>query len=811
MRGSIRSFRFESVIAMAASDAASFGHLLRRYRIAAALSQEALAERSGVSVRAISDLERGVSEPRLETIRLLAESLGLDDATRSMLIDAARTESATPPASPPAGRERSPGDESREVRSGRVPTPPTPMIGRDADLRRVVSLYRKEGARLVTLTGPGGVGKTRLALALGDALSRGDEHTLVFVDLAPLTDGSQVSSAIATAIGLRDTGALDLGDALRDYLASRRCFLILDNFEQVLSAAETVALLLRDCPEVRLLVTSREPLHVRGERELPVNPLEVPDAVTEASLAAIEENPSVSLFLSRVRDVRPDFALTPDNETVVANICRRLEGLPLAIELAAARIRLLSPAALLQRFDEQLGVLTDGPRDAPNRQRTLRDTIAWSYDLLAPQEQATFRRLAVFSGGFMLDGAAAVAGVGVDDAFGLVTSLVEKSLAQAVPFAGDETRFRMLETIREFGLEQLRAADEEDDARRRHFGYYLELAMAFDDVVIWGGDYVSWFPRLDAELDNLRSALAFGLSNGAGEPTLRFAAALGGYFTARPLTEEAATLMLAALAGAPDAPPDLLVSSMFLAGMYFGSTNRLEEGFRLAAEALSIAEASNDSLLLGIAHSIEGMLWEWQGDCLASERAHRAGLAAIRQKPLPGWLMLELGELGDKLVTCGPIEEGIALLDEAFALAEEHRQRWNQSWVRGLQGYAALALEDLNLARLRFRQSLEISREVDDLRLELGAVMGYATLALADGRPDDAARIIGSVDHTRTSHGIGRRLPYSLHDTQTISRLLDQLGEERYRELISEGKTAGYKPFVEQLLSENSLGSIARS
>src|SRR5215216_6020701 len=400
-----------------------------------------------------------------------------------------------------------------EAKLNNLPLQPTPLVGRVREVEEVAERLRSDQVRLLTLTGPGGTGKTRLALQAGADLLDEFEDGVFFVALAAITDRALVAPTVARTLGLTERRNQPPEELLKGFLRDRQTLLLLDNFEQVLESAPLLDELLSAAPSLKILATSRTPLRLYGEHEFPVPPLSLPDPSSLATLESLTQYGAVRLFVERAKAVKPDFSLTQANAPAVTEICARLDGLPLAIELAAARIKLLPPQAMLSRLGSRLKLLTGGARDLPRRQRTLRATIEWSYELLDEGEKTLFARLAVFSGGSNLEGIEAVCDPQGDlpsDALEGVSSLLDKSLLRQEEGQGAEPRLMMLETIREFALEKFEESDDTETIKRAHAEYFLALAEHAEPK-LWGQEDAAWLDRLEREHDNMRAALSRAL------------------------------------------------------------------------------------------------------------------------------------------------------------------------------------------------------------------------------------------------------------------------------------------------------------
>lgn len=535
------------------------GDLLKRYRLASGLTQEELAQRSQVSARTIGSIERGaLQRPRSESLRLLAAALDLSPEQYEVVLAAVRRQHV--------GDDKLTGSLAIEGASAAtrylLPIPPTPLIGREREVTQAQDLLRRAEVRLLTLYGPPGVGKTRLALQIAFDMRHEFADGAVFVALAPLREPAQVMAAIAQAVGLREHGAQPLETALQSFLAGKQFLLMLDNCEQALAAGPEIGHLLGMSPRVKALATSREVLRVRGEHEVRVPPLALVDLAHLPPLYDLGRYAAVDLFVQRARAVKPAFTLTEENGRAVAEICARLDGLPLAIELAAARVKVLPPDALLARLDHRLRLLTHDMRDLPERHHTLRDAVAWSYELLSDEEQQLFAQLAVFSGGWTLEAAEAICaahGEHGPEPVDLLTALADKSLIQQADTSAGEPRFSLLETIRAYALEQLALQRDVEAIRQRHAGYYVRWAEDAEPHFT-GPRQAHWFARTAREQGNLRAALEWAVEHAADWRSspglsetravddalalgLRLAGALGVYWSVRgPLREERAGL-----------------------------------------------------------------------------------------------------------------------------------------------------------------------------------------------------------------------------------------------------------------------------
>jgi predicted ATPase/class 3 adenylate cyclase/DNA-binding CsgD family transcriptional regulator len=482
-----------------------------------------------------------------------------------------------------------------------LPVQPTPFIGREQAVAAVAALLKREEVRLLTLTGPGGTGKTRLGLQVAAELSEAFTDGVFFVNLAPIRDPAFVLPAIAQTLDVKEMGARAPLDLLRASLREKHLLLLLDNFEQVVQAAPQVAELLVACPKLKIVVTSRMALHVRAEQEFAVPPLALPDPERLLGPVALSQYESVALFIMRAQAVKPDFQVTNATAPAVAEICVRLDGLPLALELAAARIKLFPPHALLARLSHRLAVLTGGARDAPLRQQTLRNTLAWSYDLLDAQEQQLFRRFSVFAGGCSLEAAEAVyhaLGNEPGQVVEAVASLIDKSLLQQREQEGDVSRFTMLETIREYGLETLAASGEGVAVRQAHARYYLQLAQEAN-THLSGADERGWYTLLEQDHENLRAALHWFLERKEAELALRLCNALWWFWLIQSHVSEGCAFLEQALAASTEVAKAERADALNGLGLLLVNKGDNEQAQRRLEESLALYGELGDTVKTG--------------------------------------------------------------------------------------------------------------------------------------------------------------------------------------------------------------------
>jgi predicted ATPase/DNA-binding CsgD family transcriptional regulator len=678
-----------------------------------------------------------------------------------------------------------------------LPKPLNSLIGREDDLASARRFLLDDGARLLTLTGPGGVGKTRLALRIAEDIAAAYPDGVVFVPLATIAEPRLVLPAIVRVLGLQDVETGGPRDLLIDVLYRQRVLLVLDNFEQVRAAAREIAALLFACAEVSILVTSRVPLRISGEQRFPVSPLTLPENGTEGkerdrrelanrlngqgASETIARATAVQLFVARAQASDPRFALDHENGEAIAEICRRLDGLPLAIELAAAHIPMLSPGELRARLDRALPYLSDGPADAPRRLQTMRQAIAWSYDLLSPDEQAVFCRLAVFVGGFALEAVAAVnsrlSAMSADALFGVMSTLLDHSLLRRVAPAGAEPRFALLETVREFALEALAARGEEQEARGAHAAYFVALAERAEPE-LQDAAWEEWVDRLLSEMPNLRAALDFLRQQGDGAHAVRLAGALGLFWTLPSYIREGRAWleMAVALPGA-DQAPEVLATALNAIGVVAQWQNDFLCVESSLERALTIRQDLGDEL--GVAEVL-GNLGNAALDSGKLDRAEELLLASLPVYERHGktfWVGETQTLLGHTARARGMPDRSIAYHAAAVETLRQLPGKNKLADALISLGWAQLLSGELDRSRSSYREGLALAEESDD-RLRMGrSVGGAAGLAAAGDDPRTAARLFGAAAAQREDERVDLKPTIQAELDRILARVRELLGE----------------------------------
>ncbi len=655
-----------------------------------------------------------------------------------------------------------PALKTLDRRRHNLPVQATPMLGRQRELAEATEHLRK-GVRALTLTGPGGIGKTRLSVQIAAELADEYGDGAYFVSLGPISDPSLVMATLAQALGLRESSGRSPLDIVQAYLSDRNALLVLDNFEQIVDAASDVAALLAACARVQVLVTSREALHIRGEQELPVPPLATPaERATGANrervrLAELVQYPSVTLFIERARAVKPEFGLTFANATAIAEICRRLDGLPLAIELAAARVKLLSPQAILPRLSNRLALLTGGARDLPSRQQTLRSTIDWSYDLLSPAEQQMFRGLAVFAGGCTLEAAEAVYGAGDSslDILNGLGSLVDKSLLRRQDDDLGEPRFAMLETIRECGLEHLESSGEAEQARKTHAGYFLQLVQAAEPHLT-GQQQQEWLARLEREHDNLRAALAWAQETGEVASGLTFSAAVWRFWYTHGYICEGRNWLeqfLDQTAADDQVKAEVRARALGGAATLASTQNDLASATKLAEESLALSRDLSDDKGIASALTILGSLALHQGEGIRAQRLFEEALVLNRAWHDPWTLGRTLSFLGQSAYLQGDYARAEEIFRESLAQLQELRSTSHSAVTLLYLGHVAREQGFFDQALAYYHAGLTYSRELGDKMRIARGLEAIATVIWTQAQPESAVRLLGAADNLRDELG----------------------------------------------------------
>jgi predicted ATPase/DNA-binding XRE family transcriptional regulator len=794
--------------------ALSFGELLRRLRGRAGLTQEQLAECASLSVDAIGLLERGIRQhPHSDTIARLAAALALAQDERAQFEAAAKSS-----AFPPASSDRRP-----------LPTPRTSFVGRSEEVAALMGLLRRPHVRLLTLTGAGGVGKTRLALEAARRTQELFADGVVFVPLAALGDPALLPEAIAQVLDIRERAGCTMLQCLTHHLAARQLLLILDNFEHLLAAAPVVSQILATCPHLTLLVTSRAPLRLSGERQFAVRPLALPELGHVPPLAELAELPAVVLFCQHAQAIVPTFALTAANGATIVEICRRVDGLPLAIELAAAWIKLLPPRRLLERLDRRLPLLVGGPRDAPTRQQTLHATIAWSDDLLDTNAQAILRRLAVFVGGFTLPAAEALCGDrGPLDAIQALghpgspsgsvlhglAALVDASLLQppsdGAAWAGPitEPRYGMLETVREYARDSLHASGEAELRERYHAAYYLELAESLERR-LWGPEQAAALAQLEDDHPNLRAALRWAIDHAEVAVAARLALALWRFWLVHSHLSEGRQWLEAVLALVEqgDATREIVSAADHAYLLHVtGNLARVQADYTrttaLYEAGLAIRRSIGDTSGIAVSLHNLGVVAYEQGEYGRAVRLNQEALALVRELNDPHGIAITLHDLGDAMRGQGDLPGADGSYVESLALFRDLGHTWGIARVLIRLGDLARQQGSGERARTYFAESLTLSAQLADKVSVAANLEGLARLAHVRGRWERVARLFGAAADLRARIGAPLSPVEAAADDEIIATARTRLGEPAFIAAWQAGQRLTFEQAVHEALDE---------
>jgi predicted ATPase/class 3 adenylate cyclase len=714
-----------------------------------------------------------------------------------------------------------------EARPNNLPMQPTPLVGREREAGEVAERLRSEEVRLLTLTGPGGTGKTRLALQAAADLLEEFEDGVFFVALAAITDPELVPSTIAEPLGVMESAGQSLMESLKSYLRQKHLLLVLDNFEQVLEGASVVGELVAACPGLKVLATSRIPLRLYGEQEYAVLPLALPDPRVLPPVRVLTQYEAVRLFVERARAIKADFEVNNQNAPAVAEICARLDGLPLAIELAAARVRLLSPHDMLTRLNNRLKLLKGGPRDLPTRQQTLRGTIDWSYELLTEEEKTLFGRLSVFSGGRTLEAIEEICDPGGDiDALEGIESLLEKNLLRREEVVGGESRFVMLETVHEYAREKLQESGETDAIQRRHAEFFLEVAEEAEPK-LRGPEQGEWLERLETDHDNLRVALRWLLEHERPEMVLRLAGALWRFWYARgylgegrrwleealALSGEATALRVRVLNGAGHlawTQGDLKQAATLreeglklsrqmgdkagvaasLNGLSFVARMRGEylAARSLAQQALAIHRELSDRWGIGLSLFLSGAAATFQGDYAAARPLLEEALAVCREVGDLEYISDSLGVLGIMYVNQEDYAAARPVLEEALRIMRTLEDRRGIAKCLSVLGDIALEQREHRAARSRCEEALMMFRDLGDKWWIAWSLEGLAKVAAAQKQHTRAVRLFGSAKALRDSAGVSGPAHQRALCERYLAAARDQLDEAAFAAAWDEGR-----------------------
>ena len=762
----------------------TFGVQLKKLREAAGFTQEELATIAGLSVHAVSALERGERRrPHVETVRALSAALDLTGAARDALMGSAR-----------APAQHAAADE---LTGASLPLPLTSLLGRDADIETLHRWLADAAARLITLVGPGGVGKTRLALELARAIADQDTTRVVFVPLAALRDPAFLAPTIAEALGLPDVTASELPRRVRVACADRPTLLVLDNFEQLLDAAWLVTDLLTTAGTLKVLATSRAPLRLRGEREYVVGPLALDAGMDETSPIDLVASPAVRLFVERVRDVRPEFRLTPANGRAVTAICRRLDALPLAVELAASWMKTLTVDELLRRLTEDVLVSTVAPRDLPERQQTMTATVAWSYHLLPADEQRAFRGLGALPGLFSIEAAAAVLGGGGEEALAAVAGLIDKSLVLRADASPSRPLYRMLETVRAYSALQLASAGESDDAMEGLTGYCTsEAARAMEGMM--GPAQVEWLDRVRDDLESYRAVLTRLIEHARSAEAADITWHLVFFWLIR-WHEAEGLRWYEQILNLPNVVPAAESRALVGSAAMWYTQAQIPRARTALVRALQLARDADDSEVGAYGELVLAHVDHAAGNEDAARDGFARSVDGFRALAVPWGVANALGGLAAVAFATGDNGDAERLVDEAIAMRGDVGA-WFISVTRRVSAMLAVQRGRPNDAIAIVREALAETRKLQDKFAFVSALIPLAAAAALKGDDAWAARILGARDAVseRTGVAIVDKSVLQLNErTERDARA--RLGPERWARAYAAGRNASIDALIKDI------------